>query len=173
MNGLTQGVLRRTEVFSLAGYELPGQLRCDIFGRMPALRVLILDGVEFGDRGIEQELPSLAHLTWRYGRAARFPFALEAIKSMDVLIVRGVTCLQPLLDGLQVRYGAQMFYNLRSTFDNLGAFSPYYFHGPTTQVAGSHQGALKYLSLIIQGMMYEYRPAEAGHNAVSKFTSCR
>ena len=73
-------MLRHTEVFSLAGHKLPGQLNCDIFGRMPALRILNLDGVEFGKRGIEQELPSLAHLTWRYGRAARFPFALEAIK---------------------------------------------------------------------------------------------
>ena len=98
-----QEVLRHTEVFSLAGHKLPGQLNCDIFGRMPALRILNLDGVEFGDRGIEQELPSLAHLTWRYGRAARFPFALEAIKSAGVLIMRGVTCLQPLLDGLQVQ----------------------------------------------------------------------
>ena len=107
VDDFVQGVLRCTEVFSLAGYELPGRLNCDIFGRMPALRVLILDGVDFGDRGIEQELPSLAHLTWRYGRAAHFPFALEAIKSAGVLIMRGVTCLQPLLDGLQARYGAR------------------------------------------------------------------
>ena len=120
-----QGVLRRTEVFSLAGYELPGQLKCDIFGRMPALRVLILDGVEFGDRGIEQELPSLAHLAWRYGRAARFPFSLDAIKSAGVLVMRGVTCLQLLLGGLQARYGAQLLCNPWSTFGNLSALSLY------------------------------------------------
>ena len=100
---IVQGMLRRTETFSLAGYQLPEHLNGEMFGRMPALRVLNLDGVAFGDRGIEQELPSLACLTWRYGRAARFPFSLEAIKSAGVLVLRGVTCLQPLLDGLQAR----------------------------------------------------------------------
>ena len=114
-----QGVLRRTQVFSLAGHKLPGQLKCDIFGRMPALRILNLDGVEFGNRGIEQELPSLACLTWRYGQAARFPFALEAIKSAGVLIMRGVTCLQPLLDGLQARNRAMVLGYLRSLTANV------------------------------------------------------
>ena len=69
---------------------------------MHALRILVLDGVEFGDAGVTQPLPKLAHLSWRYGKAPCFPFALEAIKSAGVLIMRGVNCLQPLLDGLQV-----------------------------------------------------------------------
>ena len=98
---MLQGPLH-TEAFSLAGYELGSPLSGEAFGRMHALRILVLDGVEFGEAGVTQPLPKLAHLSWRYGKAARFPFALDAIKSAGVLSVRGVDCLQPLLDGLQV-----------------------------------------------------------------------
>ena len=99
---MLQGTLH-TEAFSLAGYELGSALSGEAFGRMHALRILVLDGVEFGDVGIAQPLPKLAYLSWRYGKAARFPFALGAIRTAGVLILRGVDCLKPLLDGLQVR----------------------------------------------------------------------
>ena len=69
---------------------------------MHALRILVLDGVEFGDVRITAPLPRLAHLSWRYGKAPRFPFELRTIQTAGVLIMRGVDCLQPLLDGLQV-----------------------------------------------------------------------
>ena len=100
---MPQGDLH-AEAFSLAGYELHSPLTGEAFGRMQALRILVLDGVEFGDVGVTQPLPKLAHLTWRYGKAPRFPFALSAIWTASVLILRGVECLQPLLDGLQVAY---------------------------------------------------------------------
>ena len=96
-----QGTLH-TEAFSLAGYELGSPLSGEAFGRMHALRILVLDGVEFGDVSVTQPLPKLAYLSWRYGKAARFPFALGAIRTAGVLILRGVDCLKPLLDGLQV-----------------------------------------------------------------------
>ena len=96
-----QGMLH-TEAFSLAGYELGSPLSGEAFGRMTALRILVLDGVEFGNVGITQPLPKLAYLSWRYGRAARFPFALSTIRTAGVLVLRGVDCLKPLLDGLQV-----------------------------------------------------------------------
>ena len=95
-----QGPLH-TEAFSLAGYELGSPLSGEAFGRMHLLRILVLDGVEFGESGVTQPLPKLAHLSWRYGKAPRFPFALGAIRTAGVLIMRGVHCLQPLLDGLQ------------------------------------------------------------------------
>ena len=63
----------------------------------------VLDDVEFGDVRIDTPLPKLAHLTWRRGRAKRFPFALNAIKTAGVLIMRGVECIEPLLDSLQAR----------------------------------------------------------------------
>ena len=100
---MPQGPLQ-IEAFSLAGYELGSPLSGEAFGRMSALRILVLDGVEFGDVGVTQPLPKLAHLSWRYGKAPRFPFVLSAIRSAGVLIMRGVECLQPLLDGLQVCY---------------------------------------------------------------------
>ena len=98
---MPQGQLH-TEAFSLSGYELGSPLSGEVFGRMQLLRILVLDGVEFGDAGVTQPLPRLAHLSWRYGKAPRFPFALSAIRTAGVLIMRGVECLQPLLDGLQV-----------------------------------------------------------------------
>ena len=63
----------------------------------------MLDGADFGDARIDSPLPKLAHLAWRNGRATSFPFALTAIKTAGVLIMRGVTCLEKLLDSLQAR----------------------------------------------------------------------
>lgn len=168
------------EAFSLAGYELPGQLSSEVFGRMRNLRILVrhlrlrtagarmwkttrlvrsnmrvrqavlvhmqlesrhgcrcwivlvlvadcrrishqttelfyvkyngpcsdlqvLDGADFGNARVDSPLPKLAHLAWRYGRATSFPFALTAIKTAGVLIMRGVACLEELLNGLQAR----------------------------------------------------------------------
>lgn len=93
----------------LQGISLSGSRAVDFeaFGRMPSLRILVLDGVKMGDvlssfdlphlamsswRGFNPHnmlfgfhLPYLAMLSWRDAGGVSLPFALETVRQAAVL----------------------------------------------------------------------------------------
>ena len=75
----------------------------EALGRMPQLRILILDGVKTDSLLSGVQLPSLAMLSWRDASGPSLPFALEAIESAAVLDIAGNVALERLPADLQAR----------------------------------------------------------------------
>ena len=101
-----RGLLERVEGISLSG--LPANTYdLEALGRMPQLRVLILDGVKMASMPSGLQLKHLAMLSWRDAGGPELPFVLETMRSVAVLdiseSVEGGQVLERLSDDFQAR----------------------------------------------------------------------
>ena len=97
-----QGVLECVEGLSLVG--LPSPVNCEALGRMPNLRILIMDGVDVKSPLTGFELPHLAMLSWRNHASEELPLNCDTVRNAAVLDLQGCSNLTSLPDGIEVRH---------------------------------------------------------------------
>ena len=96
-----QGSLDSVQGISLTGLASP--INADAIRHMPALRILILDGVALEAPLAGFELPRLAVVSWRNGRGRALPFEMQTVRGAAVLSLPGCSGLQQLPDDVQAR----------------------------------------------------------------------